>query len=226
MVEKKFLATVIGALMLTCGTGADASENMVMFKIHDIVPVKNTEGMIESCDYQATFFNNTQMTISNVSLQLSWMDEVAESTIEQEKKEAMIANRKASRNSLRRSSMTEASSPGQVTTSLAVPPLAPAKQITVKNKIKTDRCFLLLGQTTTDVINCKTDEGAGDACRGLFKFVSPEDADYYTEFSDVTYEEQNDIDRRKADEDKTQIQSMFDSSKEAVKRVSDVLNSK
>lgn len=72
------LASYIGA--------AHAADNAVLFKIHDINPIKNSDGIVTSCDLGATFFNRTGSEVTNATLNLVWPDDVVSDTIEQEQR--------------------------------------------------------------------------------------------------------------------------------------------
>ena len=80
----KLFITCLGLGMASYINAASAASDGVLFKIHDIVPVKNADGVVSSCELGATFYNRTDKEISNAALNLIWTDEVIVDAINQE----------------------------------------------------------------------------------------------------------------------------------------------
>lgn len=193
---------------------SNASDNVVLFKIHDVVPVKDAEGLIVSCDFGATFYNRSPNEVTNASLNLSWADEVVADAINQEarnNKEAMRANR---RNTPRYGTATYNSN--TVSLNLRLPPLKPNQQVSLKSKVATDRCFLLIEDMEINVNSCNvamkegeltTASANNDMCKNLFRNVGPKSSEYYSDFLPVS------VEAHKAEEDaqvKEKYQEMED----------------
>ncbi len=177
---------------------ADKTEE-VLFKIHNIVPVKNSENEVVACDFDTTFYNRSPYNIKEASLELKWKDTSIEDVIENEKAE----NKENKRNTGRSYSETQRRTSEDISVVIDVPAVNNYKQVTVNNRINTDRCFLLIENVDFSVSNCFAENLAGSsgrttrrnnrssACSRLFKYVSPEDAQYYLEFKEITPEEEN-----------------------------------
>lgn len=209
----KLFITCLGLGMASYINAAAAASDAILFKIHDIVPVKNADGNVVSCDVGATFYNRTDNEASNVALNLIWADEVVADAINQEERNAREAKRQNRRTS-RYNTATYNSR--NVTMSLRLPPMKPYQQITLKSKIATDRCFLLLNDMEVDVTNCGTaSEGKNVSgrvntnCSNLFRYISPKNPEYYSEFKQLSPEEQNAQEQSESDKQKQEINTLY-----------------
>lgn len=188
----------VGAMLSANNVWAQTNESEeageVLFKVHDIIPEKDADGNVVYCNMGATFFNRTKQNITNAALKLVWLDEVVSDVIDQEEraeKEAQRINSKQARNRYPTSSITDEN----IEASLKLPQIKANQQVSLKTKVDTDRCFLLLNDMDVEVVNCGTaGAGAGVAnrqsCNNLFRFISPKMPEYYTEFKEISLEEQ------------------------------------
>lgn len=209
--SKLFLAC-LGVGMASYIGAAAAASDAVLFKIHDIVPVKNADGNVTSCEVGATFYNRTASEISNAALNLVWADEVVADAINQEERNAKEAQRTGRRNLPRYNTATYNSR--NINMSLRLPPLKPYQQVTLKSKVATDRCFLLLNDMEVNVTKCGT--AASDSksssknnCDNLFRFIGPKSPEYYSEFKAVSADEQAVQDQGIADKQKQEINNLY-----------------
>lgn len=193
----KLLLCALGYGLASFAGNASAAEDTVLFKVHDIVPVKNADGNVVACDIGATFYNRTANEIKNASLNLVWTDEVVGEVINQEERNAKEAQRANRRNTPRYN--TSSYSSKSIVLKLRLPPLKSYQQITLKSKVNTDRCFLLLNDMEVDVLNCGNSSGdkkaktpaiAQNSCDGLFTYISPASPEYYNDFQAVSVAEQ------------------------------------
>ena len=187
---------------LSCGLvsfigNVSAAEDTVLFKVHDIVPVKNADGNVVSFDIGATFYNRTANEIKNASLNLVWTDEVIGEAINQEERSAKEAQRANRRNTPRYN--TASYTDKSIVLKLRLPPLKSYQQITLKSKVNTNRCFLLLNDMEIDVLNCGNSSGDKNTkspsfvqsnCDGLFTYISPASPEYYNDFQAISVAEQ------------------------------------
>ena len=176
----------------------EIKEKAVLFKIHDVVPIKNSDNEVVGCDYNTTFYNRTDMMIKGASLNLTWDDTAIADVIEQEKKEDSKQNK---RSMGRSRSTTERITDKSVTGLVEVPSMKPLKQVMVQSRVNSDRCFLLIDNPKFDVSNCSAETPQGrsvdasrgrgsSGCAGLFQFVSAEDPQYYLEFKAITVDQE------------------------------------
>ena len=182
------------------GDEENSFEEGILFKIHNVVPVKNSSGLIASCDFSATFYNRTQKTISDTQLTLMWEDEAIDDVINMEKREEKenLRTRKTNVSRYSTSSFTSSS----LSMPLRLPTIKPGQQVTLKSKINTDRCFLLLNNVEVKVNKCRLKEAGTDkkkatinsnssACTGMFLFVSDKNPEYYSEFKEISVNAEN-----------------------------------
>ncbi len=173
---------------------ANADDDVILFKIHDVVPVKNSDGLIVSCEFGATFYNRSNNEVNNTSLNLVWADEVVADAINQEERNNMEAQRSGRRNVPRYGTATYNSN--TVSLDLRLPPLKAKQQISLKSKVASDRCFLLIEDMEINVNSCnivRKDGGNAsvmtkEACQNLFRNVSPKSSEYYSDFLPVSLE--------------------------------------
>ena len=237
-INKKILglATVI---LATANISAAAAANgsadkgdAVLFKIHDIVPVKNTEGEVIGCDYNATFFNRSNFTIRSASVDLKWKDKTIEDVIDQEKKDDAINNK---RDINRARSATERLVDKTINSVVDVPTIKPAKQVTVKSRVNTDRCFLLMENVNFQVKSCNADSQQGksvsgggvrngNACSRMFSYVSPDDPQYYLEFKVVTVEDEKAKNEAQINKQTSKVGDMYDKTVKAIEATNSIVS--
>lgn len=166
----------------------------ILFKVHDIIPEKDADGNVIFCNMGATFFNRTKQNITNAALKLVWLDEVVSDVIDQEERaenEAQRINSKQARNRFPTSTITDK----EIVASLKLPQIKVNQQVSLKTKVDTDRCFLLLNDMDVEVVNCGT-AGVGvgvaskQSCANMFRHISPKMPEYYTEFKEISLEEE------------------------------------
>lgn len=218
---KKVLGLAATLLVATSISSANASETeeAVLFKIHDITPVKSAEGEVVGCDFVATFYNRSSYTVRNASMNLAWKDEAISDVIEKEKKEDAAKNR---RGTSRGRSATERVTDADVEVMIEIPTVKPATQVAVKSRANTDRCFLMIDNVKHSVKSCNLEtakggkanaggRGAGAAagCNRIFQYVSAEDPQYYLEFKAVSVDAEN-AEREEANrKTKSQVEDMY-----------------
>ena len=160
----------------------------------------------------------------------TWTDETVTALVKDEKK----AEQKKSGRSY---SKTENVTPPSVSTSIDVPQIEPFTQVTVRNRLQSDRCFLLIGDVKSSATNCSVIAAAskervspvstnnkGGNCDGLFKFVSPTDPEYYREFKPVSYEEDKALSENKRAQDRRDINTQYDAAVTEINKVSKVFH--
>lgn len=225
--KKLILGTVCGTFLFAAAEARAANE--VIYKIHDVNPI--SEGSdVTGCDFSITLFNRASQIVSNLSVDLSWKDEVIENQINEEKVEK--PKNAAEMNNNRRTpgdSKTEEFTSKTVSANFNIPPIQPNKQISLKGNVKTDRCFLLMQEPELIVRSCKfgagnTDTNAG-LCKRMFKYISPEDAEYYTDFQAISYSEQRKEDQQLSQDEQKDLDRIYRNALSSVKRISETLNS-
>ncbi len=243
MANKNFLSFLLAGVMSLSAAEVLAADGSVMFKIHDVKAIRNSDNLIESCEFSATFYNNTKVTVSNVNLDLVWKDQVVEDTITAERKEAAATfrgRRVDNASTYRRGAGTAAFTSVELVAPVSLPPLAPAKQITVKNTVRSDRCFMMMGDVEVNIKSCRTAAADGAAvpgqpvvgssfgseeCNGLFKYYSPKDPEFYTEFKPISYDEEAAQEKVQKDKDRQEVEDMHGKTLSAIRRAAEVSES-
>ena len=198
---------------------ADLPEEVVLFKIHDIVPEKDPDGKVLFCNIGATFFNRTKSDIANVSMNLSWEDEVIIETVEQEERATREIRRSNPRANVSRYP-TSALNDQTVTMSLKLPPIKMNQQVSLKAKVATERCFILLNEMDINVTNCGT---AGDiakaSCSNMFRYISPKMPEYYQEFKEKSLEEETAAEDAELNSIKKDIEDIYNETLQTVRNI-------
>lgn len=194
-----------------------SGENVVLFKIHDITPMKNDDGVVTDCEFSLTLYNRSPKYIDGATIDLTWTDESVASVIDEEDKEE-IEDVAAGRDKLRQMKLpkTEKFVSKTLNTSVILPSIKPFRQVSLKSKIKSDRCFLMIGDVEYDFSTCNISDTANanknvnsasvarrlggslssagapasSECQSLFRFVSARDPEYYREFQKISFNEE------------------------------------
>lgn len=172
-------------------SNAKESLGEIIFKIHDIVPEKNADGNVVYCNIGATFFNRTKNDVANLAISLNWKDDVIGEIMDIEEREEREKKRSKSKEPRSRYSTSSFTS-DMVTVDLKLPPIKVNQQITLKTKVDTDRCFILLNDMDVAATNCGTlsNGSSKDSCSNFFQYVSPKSGEYYTDFKEISWENQ------------------------------------
>lgn len=197
----------IAALMLAAGVAnaqveknnaapvAEEEDEAILFKVHDITPIKALNGdVVTSCDFYVTFYNRSLKDISSAQLDLTWEDNSLTSVIENEKEES-AAKKSKGEDVDAGFSYTQKQNPPQLTASVNMPAVKSYKQVTVKQSVKTDRCYMLLDDLAIRVRSCVVKQAPGssslssnNSCNALFSFVSLDNPEYYTGFQEISFD--------------------------------------
>lgn len=217
----------INALLCSIGLGAflfsgntlaadnsndkSANADRILFKIHDVAPEKDANGNINSCNISVTLFNNYDKALSNTQITLKWDDEVISDIISQEEyetKEAINRNPDATRSRYPTAKTTAPT----ITTTIKIPLINAHQQISLKNKVDTDRCFLLMNDMEIQANSCTfAGEATSDrGCRASFSYVSPNSPQYFSEFKEISYDEEVNNKEQEIDADKAEAESIYD----------------
>ncbi len=161
----------------------------VLFKVSDIKPIKNEENTTVACEYNLTVYNRSNADLNNVALSMAWSDTTVARTIEAEKK----ASSRSKSIFTKGSSRTQSLDSDTVTASAVLGDIPAKKQIMTKQKVESNKCFLLLNKANFVVESCQfaeTDKNAEAAikCSDSFIYIDAENPEYYTKFSDENYD--------------------------------------
>ena len=196
-----------------CAPASWAADDVVLFKIHDVTPVENADGLTASCKYGITFYNRSSYTLKNARLSLSWQDEGISKVIEEEKQDT-----KNNRNSRSKKSETEAVTPNTVVSAITISNLGPKQQKSFQQTLNSDRCFLLMGNVNFTAGDCSVASSgensenpySGDQCSSFFQFVSPENPEYYRDFGPISYTQEKTNAAEERTKDRSEINKLYE----------------
>jgi len=201
MVEKNKLFVslcIFGSILSATPAMSLENDDAILVKVHDIKPVKNERGITTHCEFMTTIHNRTPNDISAINIELNWRDEAADNTIEQEKS--------MDTSNLRRTKDYVSS---YIQATVNIPILKKNTQKSLPNKINSNRCFILMEDADINVKSCKsnaTNKKDEIACTSLFTYVSSKSPEYYTEFLNISLDEQ----KTKEAQDKEKISNELD----------------
>ena len=234
--NKKFLFSALAFVMAGCVSvpSVQAADDAILYKIHDVKPIKNDAGALVGCDYNATFFNRTSSNLKSADINLVWFDDTVNAMAQQEqKKNEQASSNRNTRNKKSNQKVPESSSVASISSSIQLANLAPAQQKTVHAKISSDRCFLLIGDVSLAASNCDVaaaDNASGSSfkgnqgCGGLFKFVPASDPQYYSEFKQISPEEEKVQQENTRIEQRNKINQAYGETLAQFKKVTEALN--
>ena len=213
----------------------------VLFKLHDIKPVENTEGTITHCDFLVTFYNRTTDSLRQAKIDMGWTDEVTERYFAEEDDEKKTSSRTRSNRS---SNRIAAPVLGEITTSVDMPALGSYKQTTFKGSVKTEKCFLLLDNLEFNVSSCSSigdnannNENTRNSrrsrvaasrnaseCANLFEYVDSKNPEYYGEFKNISYTEQERLLSDEKKQDISDIEATYEKIVKNFEKAASIIN--
>ncbi|MFV0626901.1 MAG: hypothetical protein ACK5N8_06110 [Alphaproteobacteria bacterium] len=121
------------------------ADEAILFKIQDISPVKNSDGKVTSCDYSAVFFNRTNDTLTGASLDFIWEDKTLEELANEDK---------PAEDQRARSYNNRTTDENKISSSIEISNIKSLRQATIRSRIQSDRCFVLMEEMTVKPKSC------------------------------------------------------------------------
>lgn len=179
-------------------TVSESSEpQMVIFRVEDIKPITNANGMIDKCSYLVTAFNRMEKTLKNARLELQWADNISAKYVIKDGGVSIVdkGNEKT-----------------VVADTVELREIAPHTQKSFEEEVETDKCFLLLDNVEFKAYDCIMDgigavtrgEDKGE-CSGLFNYIDSKNPEYYSEFKDLP----DSVIKKQAEEEKVRELSLI-----------------
>jgi len=211
----------------------------VLFKIHDIKPVLNTDGAVTACEYTATFFNRTKKGIRQAKVDFGWTDRVSdlymiENSVD-DLADAPEVEEKAQAKNEAKKTQKAPETLGSILSSVDVPSLGVLKQVSIKGTAPTDKCFALFDNLKFSVKSCTLagDEAqnhpsgangvAVNNCVGMFTYIDSKNPEYYGEFKEIAYEELETREKTAEEQEKEQISAAVKVVDENITKTSEVV---
>lgn len=192
----------------------------VIFRIENIKPIKNEDGITDKCEFYITAYNRMDKPIKTAELLLSWTDDVSgrykvsNGNLEVEKnddKAKLVISYKA-----------------------VLEDIGPHLQKSFKEVVNTDKCFLLFDRVDYSVPTCiaegddikvKNNKRIGDgSCRNAFDYVNSQNPEYYSEFKDIPESELEKMAQEQKNQDARMLDDLFKQSMESIEKVSNTLS--
>lgn len=160
---------------------ATSEEGAIIFRIEDIKPLTNDNGLTDKCSFIVTVFNRMEQEIKEASLDFVWKDSIAA--------KYKIANDTVQTVSKPEDALTI------ITKNVMLENILPHRQKSFEFTVETDKCFLLLDQLEYKVNSCIAEGdkiiirnnrriGTG-SCINRFDYINSQNPEYYSEFKDV-----------------------------------------
>lgn len=242
--------TLSAALVLSCSllaVSAQAQENeepttkprAVLFKVHDIKPVENQDGVVTHCDFLVTFYNRSTESLRQAKLDMSWRDEVSDRYVisDDDIKAAPVVP--VNQRNTRGGQLVMS----DIATSVDMPALGSYKQATVKGSVKTEKCFLLLDNLDFNVAACSVigkEDNTTQApsnrrgrvaatrntseCANMFQYVDSKNPEYYDEFKNISFSEQERLLKDEKKQDTSDIESTYENTVKNFDRANSILS--
>ncbi len=208
----------------------------ILFKIHDIKPVLNSDNVVTACQYTATFFNRTPNNLRRAKLELTWTDQIsALYTIENpDSDEDKLDDKTAEANE----EVKQIINTGETMTStIDLPALNSLKQTKIEETVPTDKCFALFEKPKIDVPVCdifdKTTidnnnrRGQSDQnlslCAALFVYVDSKNPEYYGEFKEIDYAEEQAKEKSAEELEKEELKVSNEKIQKNIEKASEII---
>ena len=183
----KFIASGLAFGMVLASTTTVKADEVtsrgdgVIFRIENIKPIANGEGVTSQCEFYVTVYNRMERGIKEAELSLSWTDNIAEKykvednklKVEEDQEKAKFVINKV----------------------ISLKDLAPHQQKSFKEVLDTDKCFLLFDRVDYRVPTCYADgdeirmrnnkRTSNGSCIGKFDYINSQNPEYYSEFKDI-----------------------------------------
>ena len=221
----KIVASGLACGMILFSAGANAASDStsdstsrddgIIFRIEDIKPVKDEQGLISQCEFFVTVYNRTDKAVKEADLNLSWKDNIS-GKYKLGSKEVEVENDEAKINQI-------------LTKSVKLKDISPRQQKSFKQVINTDKCYLLFDNVDYNVPVCiaegdeikiKNNRRMGNgSCTGVFDYVNTQNPEYYSEFKDVP---ESDLEKAAEEQKKKDAEALENLHKESLETIDEV----
>ena len=145
----------------------------ILFRVENIQPITNKEGVIDRCSYMVTAYNRSDHPLKDAHMILTWTDQIS-GKYKIEKSQIKVVPSKEAKI--------------QINSEINLGGIAPRKQKSFEQRVETDKCYLLLDNTQFNVVSCDVegmDKLDTNRCTSMFNYIDSKNPEYYSEFKDV-----------------------------------------
>lgn len=187
----KFFMSGLGAVLAFSLIGSAAAEEKkdeatsnagtIIFRIENIKPIANNDGLINKCTFVVTAFNRMDKAVKEATLNFKWEDNIMGKYV--------VSGQDIKVNSGDKAKTV-------VTTDITLNDIAPHSQKSFESSVDTDKCFLLFDNLNYTVMSCANEGdkvqmkdskvvGNNEGCKNKFDYIDSKNPEYYSEFKDV-----------------------------------------
>ena len=159
---------------------ATSNVDAILFRIENIAPIANKDGLIDQCSYTVTVYNRMDKGVRTADLQLDWEDNISAKYQVVDETIKVVGAKEAVTHVIKE---------------MTIDDVAPHSQKSFEQKINTDKCYLLLDNLKYVVKSCFSEgtvaknkngkiDNKGD-CAEKFNYIDSKNPEYYSEFKDV-----------------------------------------
>lgn len=175
------IMTVTSSAALAADTAETSQEDAILFRIENIKPVANEDGITEKCSFILTVYNRMAEEITEATMNLKWKD-----TIEDRYK--IVGDNVESKDAKESLQVVEKE--------MSIDTVPPHVQRSFQGFVETNKCFLLFDNLEYTVNNCivagekimgKDSKVSlqGGSCNNKFDYINSQNPEYYSEFKDT-----------------------------------------
>ena len=190
---------------------ATSEEGAIIFRIENITPIANKDGLTDQCSYIMTVFNRMNQPVKSADMVLSWKDKNAGKYRVKDGELQVISGKDAVE---------------VITNQVTIENIAPHFQKSFEQKVSTDKCFLLLDNLEFKVSSCQVEGNRNASCTNKFNYIDSKNPEYYSEFKDVPEsvlakqaEEEKERELSKVTETITSIMDAMDATEKELEKI-------
>lgn len=183
-----FTGLALGCIIAANSIAAEPVENVestsdrgaVLFRIENIVPIANKDGLTDQCSFMVTVYNRMNKGLQTADVQLEWLDNISGKYVIDGDQIQVINSKEADK---------------RITKDIIIDNVAPHSQKSFAQKVSTDKCYLLLDNLQYTVKSCFLEgqsvqykDGKAvteNGCNNNFNYIDSKNPEYYSEFKDV-----------------------------------------
>lgn len=160
---------------------ASSDAGAILFRIENIKPITNNDGLIDKCTFMVTAFNRMEKAVKEAKLNFKWTDNISGKYV-------------IDGTDIKVNSGNDAKT--EVTSDITLSDIAPHTQKSFEASVNTDKCFLLFDNLNYTVESCMNEGdkveiknskvvSKTEGCKGNFDYIDSKNPEYYSEFKDV-----------------------------------------
>ncbi len=186
--KKIFAGMALGCLVATSVVAAEADKSVeqtsdmgaILFRIENINPIANKDGLTDQCSFMVTVYNRMNKGLKTADIDMEWVDNISNKYKLADNKIKVVGEHSAEKH---------------INKTVTIDNIAPHSQKSFAQKVKTDKCYLLLDNLKYSVKTCFIEgstvqykDGQAinvDDCSNNFNYINSKNPEYYSEFKDV-----------------------------------------